>query len=163
MRRGRGEGCGLSDWSAPLRVLGCGKCSILSGVVKVFVGGWDLWILIGTVLFAVSQLLSEYGLTFLRERIRGSAVPDHSGFFFPCPRFGWSSRMRELRLRAGELAERDVVDAGGCAVELLGRPFLVAIVPVVEGSPELIGNRLGILLFQGFTDELAYLVYAIVS
>ena len=55
--------------------------------------------------------------------------------------------MRELRLRAGELAERDVVDAGGCAVKLLGCPFLVVIVPVAEGSPELIGNRLGILPF----------------
>ena len=35
-------------------VLGCGKCSISPGVVKVFVGGWDLRILIGAVWFAVS-------------------------------------------------------------------------------------------------------------
>ena len=42
------------QWSAPLWVLGCGKCSISPGVVKVFVGGWDLPILIGAVWFAVS-------------------------------------------------------------------------------------------------------------
>ena len=60
-------------------------------------------------------------------------------------------------------AESDVVDAGGRGVELLGCPFLVVVVPVGEGFPELIGDRLGIVFFQGFADELTYLVHAVVS
>lgn len=60
-------------------------------------------------------------------------------------------------------AESDVVDAGGRGVELLGGPFLVVVVPVGEGLPELIGDRLGIVLFQGFANELTHLVHAIVS
>lgn len=60
-------------------------------------------------------------------------------------------------------AESDVVDAGGRGVELLGGPFLVVVVPVGEGFPELIGDRFGIVFFQGFADELTHLVHAIVS
>ena len=59
--------------------------------------------------------------------------------------------------------ESDVLDAAGRGVELLGCPFLVVVVPVGEGFPELIGDRFGVVSLQGFADELTHLVHAIVS